>query len=442
MPTKTIEKTVKLKLIPLTKSDKSELYSLLNEYTSMIREALDIIVRNDARSKKKAHELCYAYLRERHPHLHNKFVQEAYKRALMMYRSYRKLLNKWKKLPEEKRKKASPLSPPRVEENRVIELHVDTYRLERKHGFLTLTISKGSGVYLKFLVMEYEHARRELENAKLGNSKLLVGNNGVFLLLTVRRDVDVVEHRNKLVIDINEDTVDCLLVDYDSGRATLFSIKHDIRKIRTNYRRIRKSIQKKVKNFTVRDRLLAKYGSRERKRVEDRLKKITTLIAEIARERNADLVRENLKDLRVNGRKRSKLLNYRLSTLPYRKFIEYIDYKFYECGLSVIEVNAEKSSINCPICGYSDRKNRVDKETFRCRNCGFTFNAQYVACLNLFSRSNDGLIAIRSGGLILIPRKAGPVVPVDVAPDEPPIEMKWLMEKPVQVSKVILVTKR
>ncbi len=142
--------------------------------------------------------------------------------------------------------------------------------------FLTLTISRGGGVYLKFLVVECEHARRGIEGAKLGSSRLLVDYNCVFLLLTVRRDVGVVERRSKLVIDVNEDSVDCLLVDYDSGRATLFSIKHGIRRIRTNYRRIRKSIQKDVKNPIVRDKLLAKYGSRERKRVEDRLEKITT----------------------------------------------------------------------------------------------------------------------------------------------------------------------
>ena len=416
--------------------------SLLNEYTAIIKEALDTIVRNDARSRKKAHELCYSLLREKHPHLHNKFAQEAYKRALAMYRSYRKLLNKWRRLPEEKRKKASPPSPPSVEDNRVVELHVDTYKLERKHGFLTLTISRGSSAYLKFLVMEYEYAQRELEGAKLGNSKLLVDNSGVFLLLTVRRDVEVVEHRNKLIVDINEDSVDCLLVDYDKNKAVLFSIRHDIRKIRTNYRRIRKSIQKKVKNPTVRGRLLAKYGSRERKRVEDRLKKITTLLTEIAREHNADLIRENLKDLKLNNKKRSKQLNYRLSTFPYRGFIGYVDHKFYERGLGVVEVDAKKTSISCPVCGYTDRRNRASKEALKCRKCGFKFNAQYVACLNLFSRSDDGSVAIRGGRLYLASRKAGLVVPVDVAPDEPPIEMKWLREKPVQVSKVTLVTKR
>ncbi len=61
----------------------------------------------------------------------------------------------------------SPPSPPRVEENKVVELHVDIFKLERKHVFLALTISRGSGAYLKFLVMMYEYARRELEDAKL-----------------------------------------------------------------------------------------------------------------------------------------------------------------------------------------------------------------------------------------------------------------------------------
>ena len=86
----------------------------------MVREALKIIVENDARSRKKAHTLCYRFLRKKHPQLHNKFVQEAYKRALAMYRSYRKLLNKWKRLPEKKGRKIKPPSPPSVKENRVI----------------------------------------------------------------------------------------------------------------------------------------------------------------------------------------------------------------------------------------------------------------------------------------------------------------------------------
>ncbi|PNV81223.1 MAG: hypothetical protein C0179_03810, partial [Fervidicoccus sp.] len=351
----------------------------------MIREALKIIVENDVRSVKRAHELCYRVLREKYPNLHNKFVQEAYKKALAMYRSYRKLLNKWRKLPEKKRDKISPPSLPSIEDNKVIELHIGTYRLERRHGFLILRVSRGDNNYLRFLVMEYSYARRELDGAKLGNSKIIANENNIYLHLAIRKNIEVNEHKNKLFIDINEDSVDCLLVDYDKNRAVLFSIKHDIRRLRTNYRRIRRSIQIKVENHYLQRKLLAKYGSRERRRVEDRLKKVATLLAEIGKYYNADLVRENLKDLNLNRKRGNRQLSYRLSSLPYRKLVSYIDYKFNERGLNVSVVDAKKTSITCPVCGYADKANRVDRDSFKCRKCGFAFNAQYVACLNLFS---------------------------------------------------------
>ncbi|MEM4786771.1 MAG: hypothetical protein QXV28_02155, partial [Ignisphaera sp.] len=92
---KTIQKTLKIKLVPLSKRDKVLVHSLLSDYTNILMDALNIVVKNNVRSRKKAHELCYRYLRERYPHLHNKYVEEAYKRALVVYRSYRKLLGKW-----------------------------------------------------------------------------------------------------------------------------------------------------------------------------------------------------------------------------------------------------------------------------------------------------------------------------------------------------------
>ena len=45
---------------------------------------------------------------------------------------------------------------------------------------------------------------------------------------------------------------------------------------------------------------------------------------------------------------------------------------------------------------------------------------------------DDGKVASRGGRIMLIPRKAGFVVPVDVAPDGPRIKMKWLREKPAR----------
>ncbi|MEM2007159.1 MAG: IS200/IS605 family accessory protein TnpB-related protein [Sulfolobales archaeon] len=68
----------------------------------------------------------------------------------------------------------------------------------------------------------------------------------------------------------------------------------------------------------------------ERNRVEDRVKNVTTTLAEIARACGVDLVRENLKNMKINGRKGSRKLSHRLQTLPYRKTIFNLDYKAYE----------------------------------------------------------------------------------------------------------------
>ncbi|MEM1838902.1 MAG: transposase [Candidatus Bathyarchaeia archaeon] len=386
---------------------------MLKDYTALLREALDVVVGSDVRSKKRAHELCYKRLREKYPHLHNKYVEEAYKRALLMYRSYRRLLGKWMK-----HKRGKPPSPPSLEANRVVDLHIDTLRIEEKNGFKILRLSVGNGEHARFVMLIYTHALKEISCAMVSNSRLVVDGSALYLLLTVRKDVEVSEHRNKLVVDINEDNVACLLIDYDGSRAVLFTINYNISRLRENYRRMRRSIQKEVENIYERNRLLEKYGARERNRVEDRVKKVTTALAEIARACGADLVREKLKNMKLNSRKGSRKLNHRLQTLPYRKIIFNLDYKTRERGLNVVEVDAKRTSITCPSCGCIDKRNRVSNK-FKCTRCKFELNSHYVACLNLFSRLNDGWVAIR-GGRIHLSLEAGSAVPVDVAPDVSP----------------------
>jgi len=187
------------------------------------------------------------------------------------------------------------------------------------------------------------------------------------------------------------------------------------------------------------NKLLAKYGRRERNRVMDRMRKIIARLVRIAEKFRADLVREDLRDLRNRSRTRSRQLNHKLSTLPYKKFTAFLDYKSHEHGLKARKIDPRRTSITCPLCGHASKRNRVSKDEFICENCGFKLNAQYVACLNMFSRLNDGKVAIRGGRIVLIPRKAAPVVAVNVAPDGPRNLMKWLREKPAPIAKVSVV---
>ena len=156
---KKIEKTIKFKLIPLTKRDKKELISLLEDYTKMLKESLEIIMKHNIVSKRKAHEKCYKHLREKYPHLHNKFVQEAYKRALTMYNSYRQRLKKWRR----GKLKHKP-SPPELKAKNVLDLHIDTFRIAERGGYKLLRLSYSSGQYIWFLIMEYGWASKHLSS--------------------------------------------------------------------------------------------------------------------------------------------------------------------------------------------------------------------------------------------------------------------------------------
>ena len=92
-----VEKTLKLKLHPLTSEDRILLYDLLSKYKRMLRLAVDVVFSKDIHSVKKAHEELYQPLRKMFSELHNKYAEEAYKKALAMYKSYRKLMKKFEK---------------------------------------------------------------------------------------------------------------------------------------------------------------------------------------------------------------------------------------------------------------------------------------------------------------------------------------------------------
>ena len=62
-----------------------------------------------------------------------------------MYRSYRRLLRKWMKHKYGK--------PPSLEANRVVELHIDTLRVEERNGFKILRLSVGNGEHARFVML-------------------------------------------------------------------------------------------------------------------------------------------------------------------------------------------------------------------------------------------------------------------------------------------------
>jgi putative transposase len=55
----------------------------------------------------------------------------------------------------------------------------------------------------------------------------------------------------------------------------------------------------------------------------------------------------------------------------------------------VIEVDAAYTSQRCPRCGHTERANRPDRDTFRCRRCGLAGPADVVAGVNVCRRARS-----------------------------------------------------
>jgi len=195
-------------------------------------------------------------------------------------------------------------------------------------------------------------------------------------------------------------------------------------------------VQKSIKNSD-RNSVLAKYGARERARVEDRLKKLTTLLAKMAERFGADLVREDLV-IERSKKTRNKQLNYRLSTFSHRKVIENLDYKVFGAGLEVLRVDPRGTSRTCPRCGYSSRKNRKGGY-FRCARCGFRARSHYVADINLLLRLNDGAgVWMTAEEIFSLLRWVPPVVGT-TAPNEALIRIDEVLRgKPESIMSKIL----
>ncbi|MCD6502709.1 MAG: hypothetical protein J7K58_00505, partial [Euryarchaeota archaeon] len=61
-----------------------------------------------------------------------------------------------------------------------------------------------------------------------------------------------------------------------------------------------------------------------------------------------DLVRKDLRNPRNGKKTRSRKLNHRLSTLPYRKFTELLDHKSHEYGLETRRIDPRRTPITGP----------------------------------------------------------------------------------------------
>jgi len=76
------------------------------------------------------------------------------------------------------------------------------------------------------------------------------------------------------------------------------------------------------------------------------------------------------------------------------RLLRMLSYKCADAGIPVVCFSPDFTSQRCPRCGTIHKNNRRTQALFRCVNCGFQHNADYVAALNLFEQARGGWAAV------------------------------------------------
>ena len=402
------------------------LNNALLTYRNLVMTALEIISKNNAKSLNKAHSLCYECLKRRFHGWHNKMYLYAIREALALWKSYLKLLKEYKK-----GKIPFKPSPPEISDNfNHISLYTCQFKIIKiNEAYALLRVALIPKKFVYFLLKMHKFARKILSKGKIKESKLVYkpkANSWEFHISVEMKTNYSKIPENDVVIDVNEDSVDCLIINYKSKKMLFLSVKTNISKTRLKFREIRRRISKKLKSTKTYEakKLLNKYGKRESDIVDDRMKKIASFITDLAKSMNARIVAEKLDGINqrvLKGIPRfMKKLRYLLSSF-HKRIVDLVEDKSLEKGVIVKRVNPRNSSITCPICGHKDKNNRR-KSLFLCKRCGFKFNSHFVACMNLLikSRPNDPkwvrgkhLILALRGGVVVTPNEAPYEVLID-----------------------------
>ena len=447
-----LKRTIVLPIVK-TISNQKLLKETIGIYREMVKYALEVAIKHNTKSQSKLHGLCYYPLKRRFKlpfsdnELHNKLYASAIKEAQAMYNSYRKLLKAWKKGKIPKKP-----SPPEVSDNfSHIHLYECQYKLEyinNEYAFIVVSLSPKQKAY--FLVKLYPFALEMLKKGKRGQAKIIFKKKErkwFFNITITTKGERFYEPKADIVVDFNNDTID-ISIKSDKGIHFLRFLTN-IGKIRWIYKRIQKFIDDKVgeKNNKWR-KLRRKYGNRERNRIRDTLRKVGAALMRFAKQVKGKIIIENIKwmnqQVGKKTKKKEKNKRNKLAKFP-KRFLEFLEDKAKEYGVPIEKVNPKNTSITCPICGKKSKKNRVRVYKFKCVNCGFEFDAQFVACMNLLSRfykPNDPAWE-RANGKLVFKLGGGLVVTAD-APDEAmTIDVDDLVRgKPVQIPEISKISER
>ena len=154
--------------------------------------------------------------------------------------------------------------------------------------------------------------------------------------------------------------------------------------IHQKYKCMRKSLQKQGKYGKVKA-----IKQRESNIVKDINHKTTTKLMQFAKENNAVIVLEDLKNIRQTAKQRKKQ-RYSLHSWSFYQQQQMIEYKAKKLGVTVQYVAPQYTSQRCSRCGHIEQANR-NKNLFQCKKCGIVEDSGANAGFNIAYLHRQGI---------------------------------------------------
>jgi putative transposase len=225
------------------------------------------------------------------------------------------------------------------------------------------------------------------------DSQIVKKDNEWFAHITIEKEIMLkTEYKDVLGIDLGSRRP-ASVIQLSDGLTRYYG--REIRQIRGHYFYLRKKLGEKKANRTIK-----KIGKTENRKVNDHLHKISRKIVDRAKETDSVIVLGNLKHIRKKSDKGRKF-NRKLSTMPFAKLSNYIEYKANLAGIMVIKVSERNTSKTCNKCGQKGTRN---KGLFKCK-CGYNDNADRNGAINIAKRGLGEMSNL--GAFVIMPRTGG-----------------------------------
>lgn len=218
----------------------------------------------------------------------------------------------------------------------------------------------------------------EMLKSRQGESDLLCRNGKWFLLATVNvEEPPPGTPEDWIGVDLGVANVAT-----DSNGET-HSGSH-LKGLRHRYHRVRSRLQSKGTKSA--KRRAKKRHQKERRMARDTNHRISKRIVSKAQRTKAGIALEDLSGIRgrVRVRRRQRRMVHSWSFDQLRRFVVY---KAALAGVPVVFVDPRNTSRECPDWGHTDKRNRPNRDTFRCESCGFSGAADHIAAVNIGSRA-------------------------------------------------------